>query len=77
MSLRGRQDEIDRQARNGLSGSGNRHELLDEAFRAASWQVCIGKQSESNHLCHQQCWRWRSFWRRTLEFRMMREFRQQ
>lgn len=24
----------------------HRHELLDEAFRAANWRTCIGKQSE-------------------------------
>lgn len=38
----------------------HRHELLDEAFRAASWRLSIAPQSEGNRLLPQQCSRWRS-----------------
>ena len=35
----------------------HRHELFDEAFRAASWRACIGKLSEDNHPLLRRCWR--------------------
>ena len=37
----------------------HRHELLDEAFRAANWRICIGKQSEGSLQWPLRCWLWR------------------
>ena len=50
----------------------HRHELFDEAFRGASWPVCIEKRRAASHQLPLPSWLWRSFWRHIPVFPMMR-----
>src|SRR5437879_11969572 len=50
----------------------HRHELLDEAFRAANWRVCIGTRSVDSLRLLRGCSPWRLFCKPIWASQMMR-----